>query len=85
MKLIDKINNKIGWFFTNGNKTVYKAKPTKSNFELKTVNDILKSAKEHHVEAEVVVFALRFMKTNSNLSIEEAMQLAFFQCVDKTL
>ena len=82
MKLIDKINNKIAWFLTNGNKRPYEVKETSSNEELKTVDHALRHAKEQNLEAEMVTFALRIMKTNPKLSVGEAITIAYFQCVN---
>ena len=82
MKLIDKINNKIAWFFTNGNKRAYEAKSNTSNEDMKTVNHALQRAKEQNLETEMVTFALRIMKDNPKLSVGEAITIAYFHCVN---
>jgi len=38
---------------------------------------LLKLAEYHNLEAEVVVFALNAMKSNTLLSVEEAMALGY--------
>ena len=45
--------------------------------ELSYVDHLLKLAEYHNLEAEIVVSALRAMKEDSLLSIEEAMALGY--------
>jgi hypothetical protein len=45
--------------------------------ELSYVDHLLKLAEVHNLEAEVVVFALKSMKSDPLLSIEEAMALGY--------
>jgi hypothetical protein len=49
--------------------------------ELSYVDHLLKLAEVHNLEAEVVVFALKSMKEDSLLSIEEAMALGYEEWV----
>ena len=49
--------------------------------ELIYVDHLLKLAEVHNLEAEVVVFALKSMKEDSLLSIEEAMALGYEEWV----
>ena len=77
MEIIDKINDKIGWFFTNGNKAIYKDSLPPSEDEIKNIAEILNQAKEFNLEAEVVVWALKYMKENPRLTINEAITLGY--------
>jgi hypothetical protein len=45
--------------------------------ELSYVDHLLKLAEVHNLEAEVVVFALKVMKENPSLTIEQAMALGY--------
>ena len=45
--------------------------------ELSYVDHLLKLAEYHNLEAEVVVFALKAMKSDPLLSVEEAMALGY--------
>jgi hypothetical protein len=49
--------------------------------ELSYVDHLLKLAEVHNLEAEVVVFALKSMKEDPLLSIEEAMALGYEEWV----
>jgi hypothetical protein len=49
--------------------------------ELSYVDHLLKLAETHNLEAEVVVFALKSMKEDPLLSIEEAISLGFEEWV----
>ena len=49
--------------------------------ELSYVDHLLKLAEYHNLEAEVVVFALKAMKEDPLLSIEEAISLGFEEWV----
>ena len=41
------------------------------------VKDVLKNASEHGMEVEVVMYALKYMKENPLLTIEEAITLGY--------
>ena len=49
--------------------------------ELSYVDHLLKLAEYHNLESEVVVFALKSMKNNPSLTIEEAMALGYEEWV----
>ena len=49
--------------------------------ELIYVDHLLKLAEYHNLEAEVVVFALKSMKSDPLLSVEEAMALGYEEWV----
>jgi len=77
MEIIDKINDKIGWFFTNGNKSIHKEFTYSSEDEIKNIAEILNQAKEFNLEVEVVVWALKYMKESPRLTINEAITLGY--------
>ena len=49
--------------------------------EFDAVKNALKDASEYGLEVEVVVFALKYMKENPRLTIEEAIGLGFDEWV----
>jgi len=49
--------------------------------ELSYVDHLLKLAEYHNLEAEVVVFALKAMKNNPSLTIEEAIDAGYEEWV----
>ncbi len=75
MEIIKKINDKIGWFFTNGNKSIHKEFVYSSEEDIKNVAEILGNARKFNVETEVVMWALKYMKKDPRLTITEAIIL----------
>ena len=49
--------------------------------ELSYVDHLLKLAEVHNLEVEVVVFALKSMKENPSLTIEQAMDIGYEEWV----
>ena len=49
--------------------------------ELNQVNTLLKTAQKHGLEAECVVFALRYMKIDPELTVVQAMSYGFNEWV----
>ena len=49
--------------------------------ELSYVDHLLKLAEGYNLEAEVVVFALKVMKENPSLTIEQAMDIGYEEWV----
>lgn len=82
MSVAHWINNKIGWFFTNGNKTnQYTENATITESDVKTVSEALFHAAEFKLEVEVVSHALKHMKENPSLTVGEAITLGYFDWV----
>ena len=73
-------NTKYGWFFTNGRKTqsAYNETPTD---EINTVSIALANAYQMSLEVEVVTWALKYMKENPNLTIDEAITMGYSEWV----
>jgi len=49
--------------------------------EFEMVRDLLKEAKEHKLDPEVVFFALKYMKDYPDRSISEAMAHGYYEWV----
>lgn len=49
--------------------------------ELDIIYSILKDARQYGLEAEVVLFALKYLQKNPNESIENAMSYGFYEWV----
>jgi len=82
MSVAHWINNKIGWFFTNGNKTnQYTENATLTDEDVKTVKEALFHATEFKLEVEVISYALKYMKENPSLTVGEAITLGYFEWV----
>jgi len=74
-KLNNWINNNVKQFFTHKTKT----KPTID--ETDTVSMALANAYQMSLEVEVVTWALKYMKENPSLTIDEAITMAYFEWI----
>jgi len=92
MKDIKKFNNwfntKFGWFFTNGRKKLVETETeqlfSESEYiieDMKNVAEVLDHAKEYGLQVEVMTWALKYMKENSNLTITEAITMGYFEWI----
>jgi len=91
-KFNDWFNSKLGWFFTNGRKQQYMGQqrymglpipPTYNGplNEMDTVSIALANAYQMSLEVEVVTWALKYMKENPNLTIDEAITMGYSEWV----
>ena len=77
-KFNDWFNTKCGWFFTNGRKQQYIGR---SLNEIDAVSFALANAYQMSLEVEVVTWALKYMKENPNLTIDEAITMGYSEWV----
>jgi len=73
-------NTKCGWFFTNGRKAQSAYNKTFTD-EVNTVSIALANAYQMSLEVEVVTWALKYMKENPNLTIDEAITMGYSEWV----
>lgn len=79
-KFNDWFNTKCGWFFTNGRKA-QSAYNKMSTDEINAVSFALANAYQMSLEVEVVTWALKYMKENPNLTIDEAITMGYYEWV----
>jgi len=77
-KFNDWFNSKFAWFFTNGRKQQYIGR---SLNEIDAVSFALANAYQMSLEVEVVTWALKYMKENPNLTIDEAITMGYYEWV----
>jgi hypothetical protein len=70
-------NSKYAWFFTNGRKAQYNGTLN----EIDAVSIALANAYQMSLEVEVVTWALKYMKENPNLTIDEAITMGYYEWV----
>jgi len=85
-KFNDWFNSKFSWFFTNGRKQQYMGLPIPPTYngplnEMDTVSIALANAYQMSLEVEVVTWALKYMKENPNLTIDEAITMGYSEWV----
>jgi len=79
-KFNDWFNTKFGWFFTSGRKAQSAYNKTFTD-EVNTVSIALANAYQMSLEVEVVTWALKYMKENPNLTIDEAITMGYSEWV----
>ena len=77
-KFNDWFNSKYSWFFTNGRKQQYIGR---SQVNTDAVSIALANAYQMSLEVEVVTWALKYMKENPNLTIDEAITMGYYEWV----
>lgn len=77
-KFNDWFNSKFAWFFTNGRKAQY---ISRSQVNTDAVSFALANAYQMSLEVEVVTWALKYMKENPNLTIDEAITMGYYEWV----
>ena len=85
-KFNDWFNSKFGWFFTNGRKQQYIGLPIPPTYNgslnnTDTVSFALANAYQMSLEVEVVTWALKYMKENPNLTIDEAITMGYSEWI----
>jgi len=79
-KFNDWFNSKYSWFFTNGRKAQSAYNKTFTD-EVNIVSIVLANAYQMSLEVEVVTWALKYMKENPNLTIDEAITMSYSEWV----
>jgi len=79
-KFNDWFNSRYSWFFTNGRKA-QSAYNKMSTDEINAVSFALANAYQMSLEVEVVTWALKYMKENPNLTIDEAITMGYSEWV----
>lgn len=88
-KFNDWFNSKFAWFFTNGRKaqtSQYIGLPIPPTYNgslnnTDTVSFALANAYQMSLEVEVVTWALKYMKENPSLTIDEAITMGYYEWV----
>jgi len=78
-KFNDWFNTKCGWFFTNGRKAQHIIQTP--IHEMDTVSIALANAYQMSLEVEIMTCALKHMKENPNLTVDEAITMAYSEWV----
>ena len=78
-KFNDWFNSKCGWFFINGRKAQHIIQAP--IHEMDTVQFALANAYQMSLEVEVVTWALKYMKENPNLTIDEAITMGYYEWI----
>lgn len=85
-KFEKNFNERYSWFFTNGRKQQYIGLPIPPTYNeslnnTDTVSFALANAYQMSLEVEVVTWALKYMKENPNLTIDEAITMGYSEWV----